>query len=158
MKNIFFLMLVSCAIMATGCSFSSGSSPMVSTTSNDWQNKTDEQGKTLPPIFSQFSDIPIPEKSKMDLKTSLVFGNQNWWIGRLMISAPYPVGDLFDFYVSEMPKFNWEEITVVRSQTSVLTFKQGNRVATIQLDGSNSSSDISFTVSPANAGATSSFK
>ncbi len=104
---------------------------------------------TLPPSFAQFKDIPIPEKASMDLKQSLLFGGESAWIGRLVFTAPYTQNGLFDFYMSEMPKFGWTEITVVRSKVSVLSFRRDTRVATIQLEPDLvSGAVVSFTVSP----------
>ncbi|MCK5296102.1 MAG: hypothetical protein KAJ75_04365 [Alphaproteobacteria bacterium] len=104
---------------------------------------------TPPPAFAQFTDIPIPDKAIMDLDKTLLLGSSNAWIGRLVFSAPYNTSGMFDFYMSEMTKFGWHEITVVRSESSVMTFKLDARIATIQLNnvGSNASR-VSFTVSP----------
>ena len=134
-------------LLTSACTIN-GSTPMTSTSSAAATTGTDAEGRTLPPVFNQFSDIPIPERSEMDTKQSLIFGNQQWWTGRLVFSSPYSAGGLFDFFMSEMPKFGWQEITVVRSKISILTFRQGNRIATIQIDG-DSSSEVEFTVSPA---------
>lgn len=104
---------------------------------------------TLPPSFAQFNDIPIPEKAMMDLKQSLLLGGESTWIGRLVFAAPYTQNSLFDFYMSEMPKFGWSEITVVRSKISVLSFRRDTRIATIQLESDIvSGTVVSFTVSP----------
>lgn len=144
MKKIFFLFSASFLLLINACAINS--TPMATTSNNT--TGTNSDGSTLPPVFNQFSDIPIPERSEMDLKRSLIFGNQQWWTGRLVFSSPYAAGGLFDFFMSEMPKFGWQEVTVIRSKNSVLTFRQGNRVATIQIEGDNTSSEVNFTVSP----------
>jgi len=41
--------------------------------------------------------------------------------------------DSYDFFLREMPKFGWQEITSVRSEVSVLTYSRSGRVATIQI-------------------------
>ena len=105
------------------------------------------------PSFAQFNDIPIPEKATMDLKSTLLLGGANSWIGRLVFSAPYTLNSMFDFYMSEMPKFNWKEVTVVRSKVSVLSFTNDDRVATIQLESDMvNGTVVSFTVSPKSKG------
>ena len=101
------------------------------------------------PSFAQFNDIPIPEKATMDLKSTLLLGGESAWIGRLVFSAPYTLNSMFDFYMSEMPKFGWKEVTVVRSKVSVLSFTNNERVATIQLESDMvNGTVVSFTVSP----------
>ncbi len=146
MKKTIFLFSMGIMLLTSACAFNDGT-PMTSTSSTSATGVSSD-GKTLPPVFNQFSDIPIPERSEMDLKRSLIFGNQQWWTGRLVFASPYSSGGLFDFFMSEMPKFGWQEITVVRSKNSVLTFRQGNRVATILISGDNSGAEVEFTVSP----------
>ena len=114
----------------------------------DYPSSTDPSSSVPPPSFSHFTDIPIPENSVMNVERTFLLGAGEDWTGRLVFSTPYGLNRLFDFYMSEMPKFGWSEITVVRSQTSVLTFKRNNRIATIQLSGDKSSSHIDLTVSP----------
>ena len=85
-----------------------------------------------PPSFAHFKEFPIPEQATMDLKRTLLFGSEPI-IGRLVFYAPYSQKSVFDFYMLEMAKFGWQEITMIRSQNSVLTFEKENRIATIQL-------------------------
>ena len=105
----------------------------------------------LPYSFSQFSDIPIPEKATMNLDKTAIFGRENDWVGKITFSAPYSVGGVFDFYMSEMPKFGWEEITSVRGANSVLTYNRDTRVALIQLTPArfNGGTEVVLTMSPA---------
>lgn len=99
------------------------------------------------PNFAQFREIPIPEKATMDLKKTMLFGNDPL-IGRLAFSAPYSQSNLFDFYMQEMPKFGWREVTVIRAENSFMTFSKENRVATIRLASTAvSGSDVIFDIS-----------
>ena len=101
------------------------------------------------PSFAQFNDIPIPEKASMDLRQTLLLGGSSSWIGRLVFVAPYTQNNLFDFYMSEMPKFGWTELTVVRSKVSILSYRMDNRVATVQIESDVlNGASVSITVSP----------
>ena len=84
------------------------------------------------PNYVQLREIPVPEKAVMDNKKTLLFGSDPL-LGRLVFSAPYDQSSLFDFYMQEMPKTGWKEVTAVRSDNSFLTFMKGERVATIRL-------------------------
>ncbi len=84
------------------------------------------------PNYAQLHEIPVPEKAIMDSKKTLLFGSEPL-IGRLVFSAPYAQSGLFDFYLQEMPKTGWREMTAVRSDNSFLTFLKDNRIATIRL-------------------------
>ena len=99
--------------------------------------------------FAQFNDVPIPAGATMDLERSLVLGERDSWIGRLVMTVRNSSGKTYDFFFVEMPRFSWVPVTTVRAETSVLSYTRGERVATIQikkriLGGSN----ISLIVSP----------
>ena len=54
--------------------------------------------------------------------------------------------------MANKPNYGWISITAVQSETSVLTYEKGSRVATIQIEqGTLSGSKISVTVSPRDA-------
>ena len=99
----------------------------------DSQSLKKDKSQELPYTFSQFTDVPIPEGSQMDLDKSMMFGRETDWMGKMTFYAPYNVSGVFDFYMEEMPKFNWKELTSVRGSNSVLTYRYNCRVATVQL-------------------------
>ena len=138
MKKNLFCLIFAAATMLSGC------------VHNEKMYRSDAEGANgTSPSFAQFNDIPIPEKATMDLKSTLLLGGSSSWIGRLVFSAPYTLNSMFDFYMSEMPKFGWKEVTVVRSKVSVLSFTNDDRVATVQLESDMVNGTIvSFTVSP----------
>ena len=85
----------------------------------------------------------------MDLERSLVLGEKDAWIGRLVMAIGMNPGRAYDFYFGEMPRFGWAPVTTVRAETSVLTYARGNRVATIQIRSQTiTGSKVSMTVSP----------
>ena len=91
-----------------------------------------EEGQTMP-SFGEFSDVPIPTDSKMDLERTIILGKQEGWIGRLAINSGHKAVEIFDFFRNEMPKFGWKEITAVRSEVSILTYSRGKRHAHLQI-------------------------
>lgn len=99
--------------------------------------------------FSQFSDIAVPAGAKMDVDRSLVLGARDEWIGRLSLTAGDNATAAYDFFLVEMPKFGWQEITSVRSEVSVLSYSRGERVATVQIRARTlGGSLVDVTVSP----------
>lgn len=85
----------------------------------------------------------------MDLRGTLVLGGADTWVGRLAMSTRKGPSDIFDFYHSEMPKFGWQEVTAVRSAISVLTYRRGVRIATVQIQGATlGTSEVDVTVAP----------
>lgn len=111
-----------------------------------------ESGTLGEPSFAQFSDVPVPAGAEMDIQRSLVLGDRDAWIGRLVIAVGLNPGRAYDFYFGEMPRFGWQPVTSVRAETSVLTYTRGGRVATIQIEGRTiAGATVSLTVSPKGA-------
>ncbi len=109
-----------------------------------------EVNSELPYTFAQFSDIPIPENASMNLDRTTIFGRETDWVGKVVFSAPYDIGGVFDFYMSEMPNFGWHEITSVRGPNSVLTYNRDTRVVLIQITPSKfQGTNVVLTMSPA---------
>ena len=99
--------------------------------------------------FQPITDIPIPEGARLDNERSLMLGGQDKWTGRLVLKIKESSADAFARYHQEMPLFGWSQITSVQAESSVLSFYQGNRIATIQIDGRTiSGSSVSITLSP----------
>lgn len=103
----------------------------------------------MPYNFSQFTDIPVPQKAEMDLARTSIVGREADWMGKIYFTTPYSVGGVFDFYTYEMPKFGWKELTSVRGMQSVLVFVRGTRIALIQISPSPFiGSEVLFNVGP----------
>ena len=114
--------------------------------------ETNDVNEILEDSFAQFQDIPIPENSIMIVEKTLLLGEKENWIGRLVITNPTKPAKVFDFFKQKLVDYNWVEITSVRSTTSILTYSLDKRVMTIQIEPINYSntyqSTISITMSP----------
>ena len=114
---------------------------------------TSSSGTRTGPGFALFPDIAVPTGATMDVERSLVLGARDSWIGRLSMDTAQAPTVSYDFFLKEMPKYRWDEITTVRSETSVLTFSRDSRVATIQIRKKTlGGSKIDITVSPRGSG------
>ena len=104
----------------------------------------------MPMALSEFTDVPIPENSSMIMEETSIFGRENNWVGTLTYSVPFNVITAFDFYMSEMPKFCWTEITSIRGQHSILNFTRRRRVVLITLDANGrAETQATLVMSPA---------
>lgn len=120
-----------------------GNAPLTATT------KAGADGSPTKASFARFGDIPVPRGAEMDVDRSLVLGEQEAWIGRLVMWVPESPGRMYDFFSQEMPRFAWDNITSVRSAISVMTYTRGDRVATIQIkDSTIRGSVVWMTMSP----------
>jgi hypothetical protein len=107
------------------------------------------EGTSAAPSFSQFSDVPIPAKASMDVDRSLLLGNGDGWVGRLVYTTWGSASGLYDLYRSDMPSFGWQEITSVRASISVQTWQRGDRIATVQIRDTTLGAEVILTVAPA---------
>ena len=107
----------------------------------------------LPFIFDNFADIPVPDRMTMNMRETRIYGREMEWTGTISFSSPYDLNGIFDFYIFEMPRFGWLEITSVRANYSVMSFIRDRRVALIQISQRRfGGTDIRFTISPAPPG------
>jgi hypothetical protein len=83
--------------------------------------------------FEPIRDIPIPAGSSLDNDRSLILSNDKEWTGRLVLKADPPMPKLFAYYAQQMRSFGWQPVASIMGETSVLTFVQGQRAATVQI-------------------------
>jgi len=115
---------------------------------------TDKDGlpQLAQPAFAQFQDIPIPGNAKMNMDRTLILGEKEAWIGRLVIDNNSAQAQLFDFFKHRTAQFGWQEITSVRSATSVLSYSKDNRIMTIQIQSNRFvGTQVDITMSPKGA-------
>lgn len=137
-------------LTATALTACAPSTTVQSTTTTD--GATDGKPGAPAQAFARFPDLPVPTGAKINLDQTVVFGGGEDWFGRITLSVSHSADKMFDFYKSELPAFNWQEITSVRSATSVLTYQRGARIATIQIGGRTiQGAEILVTVSPKGA-------
>ena len=146
--NVRILTSVFAAFLLTACTFDQGIALSPS------EPDTDKDG--LPQVtqatFAQFQDIPIPGNAKMNMDRTLILGEKEAWIGRLVIDSRTPQVKLFDFFKHRMSQFGWQEITSVRSATSVLSYSKDNRIMTIQIQSHRFvGTQVDITMSPKGA-------
>jgi len=100
--------------------------------------------------LTRIGDIPFLKDSKIDMSKSLIFGEGKSWSGQLMIKVPVKKLEVFNYYVKNLPSFDWKEQTTIRGETSVLNYLGGNnRVAIITVqEGRFGSSVVIISVSP----------
>lgn len=91
-------------------------------------------GSELPPAFASFPDIPFPEPSYIDMDETRTLGSGQNWSGSLIFTTPFSADNIYDFYISEMPKLNWSEVAVVRAKISHMTYLRDRRAVQILIE------------------------
>lgn len=122
---------------------------ILSACASDKPRLTATDGSAIPPAFAQFPDIPFPQESYVDMNETKALGSGENWIGSLVYNTPYNASSIYDFYMSEMPKFNWLEIATVRAKFSQMTYGRNNRVVQILIESvGNDKAKVTITAIP----------
>lgn len=87
--------------------------------------------------LSEITDIPLPNKSEIDLEKTVVVGKQGNWMGRLTLINKNPIDEIFSFFVNEMPKFDFKEKSLIRSAESTLIFQNNKKTIFIKISKLN---------------------
>lgn len=134
-----------CAALLAGCSTPgpalSGepevASPATSTAKSAATGASaDDNGSAVAAVrLTQITDVPIPREARLDEAASLVLGSGDRWLGRLVFHVKTNPTETYNYYFNGMPRLGWAMLTAVRSKVSALTFTQGDRVATLQIEG-----------------------
>ncbi len=114
---------------------------VVACSTEERQPITGMDGSAIPPAFANFPDMPFPNQAYVDLGETKALGSGHNWIGSIVYTAPYTPSEVFDFYVSEMPKLGWIEVATVRARVSHMTYIKERRAVQIliEMDSSDSS-------------------
>lgn len=95
-------------------------------------------------------DVPLPQGAVIRQQDTLVMGTGNTWMGRLSVTVSGEPQAVFAYFRDSLPGAGWTLTSSSFSKLSLLTFTKAERVATVQMQGSNfGSNDVLITVAPA---------
>ncbi|HQS01167.1 MULTISPECIES: hypothetical protein [unclassified Polaromonas] len=138
MTSIKTLLVLSTTFALLACS-SMGSTPMSSDST-----VTEATSKQLA------GDVPLPQGAVIKQQDTLVMGSGNTWMGRLSLTVPGEAQPAFAWFRDNLPAAGWTLTSSSFSKLSLLTFTKAERVATVQMQGSNfGGNEVLITVAPA---------
>lgn len=132
------LLVLSTALVTLACS-SMGSTPL----GND-STVTEATAKQLG------GDVPLPPGAVIKQQDTLVMGSGNTWMGRLSLTVSGEPQSVFAYFRDSLPGAGWTLTSSSFSKLSLLTFTKAERVATVQMQGTNfGGNEVLITVAPA---------
>ena len=138
MTSIKTLLVLSSTFALLACS-SMGSTPVGSDST-----VTEATAKQLA------GDVPLPQGAVIKQQDTLVMGSGNTWMGRLSLTVPGEAQPAFAWFRDNLPGAGWTLTSSSFSKLSLLTFTKAERVATVQMQGSNfGGNEVLITVAPA---------
>ncbi len=95
-------------------------------------------------------DVPLPQGAVIKQQDTLVMGAGASWTGRLSLSVSGEPQTVFAYFRDSMPGAGWTLTSSSFSRLSLLTFTKAERMATVQMQGSNfGGNEVLITVAPA---------
>jgi hypothetical protein len=89
-----------------------------------------EQAKVL-----QITDVPLPRDAKVNGDASLVIGTNDRWLGRVVLKTGMTSVEAYNHFFLGMPRAGWTLLSAVQGKVSILTYTNGDRIATVQVEG-----------------------
>ena len=95
-------------------------------------------------------DVTLPPGAVIKQQDTLVMSAANTWMGRISLSVAGDPQAVFAYFRDSLPTTGWTLTSSSFSKTSLLTFTKAERVATVQMQGTNfGGNDVLITVAPA---------
>jgi hypothetical protein len=95
-------------------------------------------------------DVPLPQGAAIRQQDTLVMGTGASWTGRLSLVLSGEPQTVFAYFRDSMPGAGWTLTSSSFSKLSLLTFTKAERMATVQMQGSNfGGNEVLITVAPA---------
>ncbi|MDX9996119.1 MAG: hypothetical protein RBS28_12425 [Rhodocyclaceae bacterium] len=94
----------------------------------------DAQPTTAALDSMQINDISLPPEARLDAANTLMIGSGDRWFGRVAIKTSTSAVQVFNHFHSGMPALGWRLLSALQSNTSLLVFQRGERIAMIQIE------------------------
>jgi len=129
LKLILTLTICACAIIAVGCARSAA------TTTGTAEGEEGQELIAGIPLAANFriTDIPIPAEFEFDRDNSFVFQNSMIDVGRIRYNGKQDITDVAQFYLDEMPRYNWTLVSVSELRTITLYFEKEDKSCQVLL-------------------------
>jgi hypothetical protein len=91
-------------------------------------------GDKTPAAFEGGPATPIPPGSVFKPAQSLVLGQGDQWVGRMVIDVGRDADLAYKYFYEVYPTKGWNLITAIRGEISLLVFSNGERSLSVQIN------------------------
>jgi hypothetical protein len=111
-------------------------------------------GDKTPTSFEGGPATPIPPGAVLKPAQSLVLGQGDQWVGRMVIDVGRDADLAYKFFYEVYPSKGWNLITAVRGEVSLLVFSNGERSLSIQINDGHfwGGGSVTLTATPTRQG------
>ncbi len=142
------LWLTRCVVLASVFLTACSSTPLTT---------SEVAGDKPPAAFEGGPATPIPPGAVMKPEQSLILGQGDQWVGRMVLDVGRDAAIAYKFYYETYPARGWNLITAVRGEVSLLVFTNGERSLTVEVKPGHllGGGTVTITASPTRGGAAS---
>lgn len=143
LKLVFTLTICAFVFIGAGCARSTSTTAAGTTEAESGQDIA--TGIPLAPDF-RILDIPVPADFEFDRDSSFVFQNNMIDVGRIRYAGKEKITDVAQFYLDEMPRYEWSLVSVAELRTISLFFEKEGKSCQVLLSPKvrGTQVDISF--------------
>jgi hypothetical protein len=111
-------------------------------------------GDKTPAAFEGGPGTPIPPGSVLKAAQSLILGQGDQWVGRMVIDVGRDADLAYKFFYEVYPTKGWNLITAVRGEVSLLVFSNGERSLSVQINDGHfwGGGSVTITATPTRQG------
>ena len=99
-------------------------------------------------ILNQFSDVPFPPDTILDLTKSVVVGAEENWFGQIFFNSNRSSNEVFSYFKDHMPDTGWFLIMEQQGNQIFLVYEKDLRVAIVNIARKRSGSEAILAVGP----------
>ncbi len=101
------------------------------------------------PVYYDFKDILIPAELKYNKKLSFIYKGPGILSGHLLLEGRVEMNSLVTFFINNMPKDGWTQVSVFKSPNSIILFKKANMRCIIVVKNGGYNTSLNIWVAPA---------
>ena len=99
-------------------------------------------------ILNQFSDVPFPPDTILDLTKSVVVGAEENWFGQIFFNSNRSSNEVFSYFKDQMPDTGWFLIMEQQGNQIFLVYEKDLRVAIVNIARKRAGSEAILAVGP----------
>ncbi len=103
--------------------------------------------------YYDFDDVLVPEKLKVDKKSSFTYKTEEFTAGVLVLRGRVETGSLISFFETNMVNDNWSIISSFKSKRTMLLFQKAHRWCVINITDGEYNTFVEIWVAPTTKGA-----
>ena len=102
--------------------------------------------------YYDFDDVLVPEKLKVDKKSSFTYKTEEFTAGVLVLRGRVETGSLISFFETNMVNDNWSIISSFKSKRTMLLYQKAHRWCVINITDGEYNTFVEIWVAPTTKG------